>query len=229
MNFKHLFFDLDNTLYDFDKSERVSLQKALSEIDIPFEENLLQVYKKINKACWLDFENGVISQTDLRHMRYERFFEALSIKNDPVQFGKRYLTHLSECDFLYDTTIPLLKNLQSDFHLYIISNGLKEVQRPKIEKCKITSFFKKIVISDEIGIAKPYSGFFDIALENINKNSYSNCLIIGDNLNSDIKGGINYGLKTCWYNPKKEKNTSKLKPDFNIHDINQLFDLLKIS
>ncbi len=228
MDYKYLFFDLDNTLYDFDASEKMALGHVLTENNVAFSEDHLQTYKKINKACWTRFENGEISQEKLRYLRYELFLEALNLDADAVSFGDLYLRKLSESACLFPETVPLLDRLQGNFELVLISNGLKEVQRPKIRKSGIYDYFKEIVISDEIGVAKPHAGFFDYTFEKLNHPDKEKVLVIGDNLNSDIKGGINYGLDTCWLNLHKTNYDQKIQPKYIIENVREILDVLNL-
>ena len=228
MNYKYLFFDLDNTLYDFDASEKIALEHTLIENNVVFSENHLQTYKKINKACWTRFENGEISQGKLRYLRYELFLEALNLDADFVAFGDLYLRKLSESACLFPETTSVLEQLHGNFELVLISNGLKEVQRPKIRKSGIYDYFKTIVISDEIGVAKPHAGFFDYTFEQLNHPNKNEVLVIGDNLNSDIKGGINYDLDTCWLNLHKIDYEGVIKPKYIIENIMEILNVLNL-
>lgn len=224
--YEWIFFDADNTLFDFDRAEYNALSLVLSELGVAHDQTHRAAYKKINKACWTAFENGELPKSRLRSIRFERFFEAFQIEADPVQSSRNYLSYLSRSSHLLDGAVDLLTKVSASFRLALVTNGLKEVQRPRFEKSEIRHFFELIVVSDEIGVAKPDAGFFDYTFEQIGKPAPEKVIIVGDNLNSDIRGGYQYGLDTCWFNPGNQVNESAVKPTYQIAKLQELLPIL---
>lgn len=226
MNYQWLLFDLDNTLMDFDRAALHALDQSLTDFDLPVTTEHKAIYHRINAACWKAFEDGTLKKEELRVKRFELFFEAIAIKRDPVHFGKTYLDYLSQGAFLYEGAEELLESFSANKKLALITNGLKEVQRPRLQQSGITKYFEVLVVSDEIGHSKPHSAFFDYAFRQMGQPEKSTALVIGDSLNSDMRGGIQYGVDTCWYNPTKKENTSGLEPKFEIQNLKELLPVV---
>ncbi|MBK8705629.1 MAG: noncanonical pyrimidine nucleotidase, YjjG family [Saprospiraceae bacterium] len=221
-----ILFDADNTLLDFDSSERQALQKTLEESGLPYSDDILTLYNQINKACWHAFETGQISRQQLRTLRFEQFFGAINASTDIPVFSQRYLYFLSQSVYLIDGAGHLLAQLHSRYQLALITNGLKDVQRSRLELSGIQHYFQEIIISDEAGYSKPHTGFFDFTFDKIGSPAREEVMVVGDSLNADIGGGNAYGLHTCWYNPEKSENQSGISPTFEIHDLAELRALL---
>lgn len=226
MKYRWLLFDADNTLFDFDRSERYALEKALGGIGVAFDQEYLDTYHKINRACWRAFEDGRLPKSQLRTKRFEDYFSAIGVEADPVRFSEDYLHQLSTTDFMLEGARSLLDDLTGQYKLAIITNGLKEVQRPRIAKAGLMDRFDVIVVSDEIGHSKPHPAFFDYAFGEMQQPEKAGVLVVGDNLNSDIKGGINYGLDTCWYNHFGEENQSEVRPTYEVAQISAVREVL---
>lgn len=223
MKYEWLLFDLDSTLLDFNISEHYALKKALQTVGIVFNETHLKIYEKINRQCWDDFEAGKLLQAKINNLRFSRFLIALDLPNqDATQFGNYYLEQLSEKAVFMEGGQVLLEEQCSNYQLGIITNGLKQVQRPKLVKSGLVDYFKIIIVSDEIGMAKPQPAIFEHAFEKMNFPAKEKVLMIGDSLHSDIQGGINYGIDTCWYNFKQKENTSLIKPTYEITHLKEL-------
>lgn len=223
MKYEWLLFDLDNTLLDFDASEDYALDKSLANIGITYTKEHFAIYEKINRMCWDDFEAGNMDQSIINKTRFRRFLKALNREEVNVQaFGDYYLSQLSEKAVFIEGAKQLLEEQSKQYKLGVVTNGLKQVQRPKLIKSNLIDYFKIVVVSDEIGVSKPYKAFFDYTFKEMHFPYKSTVLIIGDSLNSDIKGGNNYGIDTCWYNPRKKENLSKIKPSFEINSLGAL-------
>ncbi len=222
-------FDADNTLIDFTNASKLSFQQTFVDYGHTATPELYATYKVINHGVWTAFEQGEITAERLRVKRFEDFFAEIGFSpTSPESFSKRYLENLIFKSENYDGVKEMLEGLQSNYRMSIITNGLKEVQRPRLDKLGMTHYFDSIIVSDEIGFAKPDERYFEIAFNSIdNPPPKENTLVIGDNLKSDILGGIRYGLKTCWLNSEGEVNETGIEPDFEIQDILKLPDLIK--
>jgi len=223
MKYKWLLFDLDDTILEFSASEHYALERTLRQVGISFNPTNFSIYEKINRKCWDAFEEGTLSQIDLNETRFSQFLAALNLPTvNANQLGNYYLEQLSEKAVFMDGAKALLETYYQKYQLGIVTNGLKEVQRPKLEKHNLTHYFEIIIVSDEIGVSKPNTDFFDYAFAEMKFPPKEEVLIIGDSLNSDIKGRHNYGVDTCWYNPNKKKNKTTIKPTYEINNLNEL-------
>ena len=221
-----LLFDADGTLFDYDAAEKHALEASFGQIGYPFKQDYLAEYRRINHQIWLDFEQGKITQERLKTQRFELLFDAINLDADPAEFSEKYLDNLAKGTFLIDGAGDILKALENTFNLAIITNGLTRVQQPRFEKSPISSYFKAIIISEEVGAAKPEPAIFDIAFERMEQPAKEDVLIIGDSLTADIQGGYNYGIDTCWFNPKHYHNTLAIAPTFEIQTLSELPRLL---
>ncbi len=227
MKYEVIIFDADETLFDFKKSESVAFKNIMLEFNIEYDENHhLKIYKDINTAIWKEFEDGLITQKELKVERFKRLSNRLNVEFDEVEFARSYMKHLSRGSFLYDDSIDLVKSLYKDYRLSIITNGLKDVQDNRIRKSNISKYFEDIVISEEVQVSKPDPRIFEITLSNMNFTDKSKVLVVGDSLTSDIQGGINSGIDTCWFNLSKIENKTEIKPIYEISNLMELKDLL---
>ena len=227
MKYEIIIFDADETLFDFKKSEKYAFENAMLEFNIEYDESYhLKIYKDINDAIWKDFENGLITQEKLKIERFKRLSDKLNIKFDAVEFAKSYMKHLANASFLYEDSTSLIEDLHKNYKLIIITNGLKDVQNNRIRKSTIGKYFKDIIISEEVGVSKPNSKIFEVALENIDYTDKSKILMVGDSLTSDVKGGINFGIDTCWFNSNKTLNKTDIKPTYEISNLLDLKTIL---
>ena len=224
--YKWLLFDADNTFLDFATASKKSLFTTCEDYRLTCDEGIYKTYKIENAKVWEAFENKEITALELRSLRFEKFFSAVDIKGiDPFEFNARFLQNLINVSEAYSGAKNYLENLRPSYKMSVITNGLKEVQRPRINKLQMSHIFDSIIVSDEIGVAKPDIEFFNHSYSTIaNPPPKSEVLVIGDNLKSDIQGGINFGVDTCWISHKRENNSS-IKPTYTVND---LFDLNSI-
>ena len=228
MKYEIIIFDADETLFDFKKSERDAFKNTMLEFDIEYDENYhLKVYKDINTAIWRELEDGLITQKKLKIERFKRLSDSLNVRFDEVKFANCYMKHLSHASFLFDDSIALVEGLHKDYRLTIITNGLKDVQDNRIRKSIIGKYFEDIVISEEVEASKPDPKIFEHALKNINHTDKSKVLMVGDSLTSDIQGGINFGIDTCWFNRNKIINKTEIFPTYEIFNLMEIKDILE--
>lgn len=227
VKYKWLLFDADNTFLDFSAASKKSLFSTCSDYGVDCNEDIHKVYKVENAKVWESFENKEITALELRSLRFQKFFDAIQVKGiDPYEFNAAFLENIIAESEAFDGAIELLENLKSNYKISVITNGLKEVQRPRIRKLKMERLFDSIVVSDEIGVAKPDIGFFEYSYNSIpNPPPKSEILVIGDSLKSDIQGGTNFGVDTCWLS-HKSTNASSIKPTYTINTIHDLHEVL---
>ena len=228
MKYEIILFDADETLFDYKKSEKDAFKNTMLEFDIEYDENHhLKIYQSINTAIWKEFEGGLITQKKLKVERFKRLSDKLNAGFDENLLATSYMKHLSNSSFLYDDSIELLESLHKDYRLTIITNGLKDVQDTRIRKSIIAKYFEDIVVSEEIEVSKPDPKIFEHTLNNIKHTDKSKVLMVGDSLTSDIQGGVNFGIDTCWFNPNRIVNTTGIKPTYEIFSLMELKDVLE--
>jgi YjjG family noncanonical pyrimidine nucleotidase len=229
VKYKWLLFDADGTLFDYDKAEGKALQRTLEAFGIEFEPSHAETYRRLNSGIWRQFEQGVISQERLRTRRFELLFEALQVDCDPEAFSSRYLRNLAAGSELIDGAEEVVRALHAQVGLLIITNGLADVQRPRFARSTIGDCFADIVISEEVGAAKPHKKIFDIAFEKMDSPRKKDVLIIGDSLSSDIQGGNNYGIDSCWFNARRRPRDGDVEIQHEIKDLRELLDLVGLA
>jgi len=170
-------------------------------------------------------EKGEITAAALRTTRFSRLFDAVGIQGEPEPFSDAYLRHLANCGDLIEGAESLIQQLSKSYRIALITNGLSDVQRPRLAASPLEPYFETITISDEIGVAKPDPGIFDVAFGQMGNPEKTAVLIIGDSLSSDMQGGLNYGIDTCWYNP--ENKLTDMPVTNNIQRLDELQILLK--
>lgn len=222
-----ILFDADHTLFDFDRSARISLKDTLDEYGISHTEETVDSYFVINHACWLAYEQGRIDRTTLTKSRFELFFNEIGVEGvDPLAFNSDYLSHLPKHPYFLEGALETLKVTGRHFSLGIITNGLMEVQRPRLVQSGIDQHFGVIVVSGEIGLAKPDPAYFAHAHREMDMPEKDRVMVVGDSLFSDMHGGINYGFRTCWYNPSGKPATDDIQPDHQVRSHVELIKLL---
>jgi YjjG family noncanonical pyrimidine nucleotidase len=226
MNYKWIFFDADGTLFDYDTAEQAALEGAFDDLGLPFEADTGRLYSEINGRIWRDYELGEITQARLRTERFDRLFDAIGVTADSAQFSREYLAILAEQTALLEGAEEIVSTLAETVRLLLITNGLADVQRPRFAASSIGEFFSEIVISEEVGAAKPDPAIFDFAFTLIGRPPRERVLMVGDNLGSDILGGANYGLDTCWYNPARSSNGHDVAPTYEIRELRGLLEII---
>lgn len=226
VKYKWLLFDADGTLFDFDKVEERALLNTFAALGHECDPRCAQIYRQIDRDIWIDFENGKISQERLRTRRFELLFEAIGIECDPIEFSRKYLAHLATGSDLIDGAEDVVKALHGRVGLLLITNGLTDVQRPRFARSSVLPYFSDVVISEEVGAAKPDPKIFDIAFARMGFPNKEDVLIVGDSLTSDIRGGNLYGIDTCWFNPQDRPRDGSVAIDYEIGTLGELLPLL---
>ena len=229
MNYQWILFDADGTLFDYDKTETNALANAFAEAGHAFDATVRASYREINRQIWLAFERGEISQQELRARRFEQLFAAIGVEEDPESFSEVYLRHLADGTDLIEGAEEILEKLSEELGLMLITNGLKDVQRPRLAKSTIHGYFKDVVISDEIGSAKPAPEIFDVAFERMDDPHKDDVLIVGDSLTSDIRGGRDYGIDTCWFNPDRRPREPEVESRYEISSLDELSGIVGLA
>lgn len=227
--YKLLIFDADHTLWDFDKAEKNAICKIFVDSNIPFENSYLEVYREINFSLWKLFEQNEISQKKIKTERFRLFFEKIGFSADYSKISHDYLIYLSQGNELLDGAFELITDLKSRYMLALLTNGISIVQHPRYENSRLFGSFSAFVVSGDLGINKPDKAIFEYTLDKCNISDKSEVLMIGDSLSSDIQGGLNSGIDTCWYNPKGSVNNTPFKPKYEIMNLNEIYHVLEES
>ena len=227
MKYEWIMFDVDNTLLDYDAAEKLALKNTLQTFGIKWKDEILPYYQEINKILFKQLEKGEISSNTLRIKRFELLFYEFDITHDVSLFAEKYLNHFSNGSMLLPTVKKVIVKLYKSFKLIILTNGISDVQRTRINKSGIGHCFSELVISDEVGVSKPNKGIFEYAFVKMSNPEKNKVLIVGDSLSSDIKGGSTYGIDTCWYNPKNASTKDKIYT-YEIKDFSELESIVNI-
>jgi len=221
-----LLFDADDTLFDYGKAEAGALRQTFEQVGVKFEPEYLPTYQQINRQVWLDFEQGKISAEALRTRRFESLFEAIGVSVAPERFSAAYLPNLAMQSELTEGALQVVQALHGKYRLAIITNGLRDVQRPRLARSAIRDYIADIIISEEVGAAKPERAIFDAAFRRMGNPNKHVVLLIGDNLTSDIAGGNAYGIDTCWFNPAGQPRTGDIPVTYEIRRLTDLLEML---
>jgi 2-haloacid dehalogenase len=217
-----ILFDADDTLFDFGYAEGQALRETFEGLGMAFDAAWLPVYQRVNAAAWRALETGAVNPTQLRVLRFERLAEELGLPIDASSFSAAYLRRLAMQTKLIDGALAVVWMLQPRHRLAIITNGLADVQRPRLARSALRHAFEHIVISEEVGVAKPDPAFFEIALGRLGGPSRADVLVVGDSLASDIAGGTAAGLDTCWFNPGGRERGAGPGPRYEIRRLDEL-------
>lgn len=224
---KTIFFDLDDTLLDFALAEATALRKALTEMDVPATDAVLDRYHVINAAQWELLEEGKLTRPQVLLRRFDLLFAELGLDRSSRETCDCYENHLAEGHFFIPGAPELLAALAPQYDLYIASNGAAAVQHSRLDSAGIKPYFKDIFISEAVGFDKPSPAFFQAAFDTIPGFSRETALMVGDSLTSDIRGGIGAGIRTCWFDPHGKPRRTDIVPDFRVTALDQLPPLLK--
>ena len=212
MNVKHIFFDLDRTLWDFNANSRLELknlwnQFQLHQKGISLHDQFIKIYEKINNECWAKYRSNEITKEELRGKRFNDTLSYFGIEDNKLanEIGLAYIKNSPTRTLLVNNTIEILTYLKSKYTLHIITNGFKEVQYLKLNNCGLTPFFNEIITSEEVGVMKPNPKVFEFALEKA-KASKNESIYVGDDFKVDIEGALNAGINAIFYNPNQKKH-----------------------
>lgn len=223
---KYLFFDIDGTLLDFDACEKEALKLALYDHGLPFSSEIHSFYHKVNAELWKMQDEGKITKDELMTKRFDILFEKFSFSCGADEFEKSYRKHLDEFCFAMDGARELMEDLRDRYELYAVTNGVGSTQHIRLHASGFDKYFKQIFISEETGRRKPEKEFFDYCFERIDGFDKNQAMIIGDSISSDIKGGINAGIKTCWFNKNCDTAPDNLKIDYEINALSDIYAVL---
>lgn len=219
-----LLFDLDNTLFDFDHSEKFALLSTAKQFGLSDDfDRFESIYHEVNKPLWKSLEQGVITSDYIKEHRFSGVVEKMGISVDPLIMSQYYMDILSESVELIPYAEDVCKTLKKDYRLVALTNGLKLVQEGRIKRSGLLEHFEAIIISEDVGVSKPDSKIFDLALEKIGHTDKKTVLMIGDSLKADIKGAYDAGIDAFWVNIRGQESPDE---PYYIREVRKLEQLL---
>mgnify|MGYP000305137032 FL=1 len=222
-----ILFDADNTLLDFDAAESKALADTLRNYGIEPDAETVQTYRTINEELWRQLEKGQLRRDKLMAERFTRFLKAVDAAGNGAEMNKFYLDQLStHPDLAAPNVLDVLKELSEVATLAVVTNGFDRVQSRRVAESGMKDFIEEVFVSEKLDSEKPNRKIFDAALRSLGVENREHVLMVGDSLTSDIQGGANAGLDTCWYNPNHAENPGKVVPTYEIADLKELYPLV---
>lgn len=224
---KHVFLDLDDTLLDFHLAEHIAIKATFEAMGVPSDDATIERYSKINRSCWERLERGEWTRREVLVGRFRMLYEELGASADPEATQQMYEDTLCIGHYFLPGAEELLDTLFGKYRLYITSNGTARVQDSRIESSGIAKYFDGIFISQRVGADKPSPLFFETVFAAIPDFRKDEAVIVGDSLTSDIKGGIDAGIRTVYFNPHSRTGREDIIPDYEIRSLGELAELLE--
>lgn len=224
--FEFLFLDLDDTILDFQKAERIAISKTIREYGLEPTEEVLHRYHLINKWHWEQLELGKMTREDVLRNRFGALFAEFGVAADAEGCARAYEKNLSVGHWFLPGAEETVEALSKTHRLFLASNGTASVQKGRMTSANLYRFFERVFVSQEIGHNKPSAAYFAGCFAQIPDFDPRKAMIVGDSLSSDIKGGINAGIATCWVNPTHAPGRADIRPDYEIEYLHQLPALL---
>ena len=220
-------FDADNTLLNFDVAENKALAETLVNYGIEPDAETVQTYRTINEELWRQLEKGQIRREKLMSDRFSSFLNAIYEDGDGAEMNRFYLEQLStHPDLMGPEVLDVLRELSEVATLAVVTNGFQKVQTRRIAESGVLNFMEDVFVSEKMDAEKPSRKIFDAALRALGVENREHVLVVGDGLTSDIQGGANAGLDTCWFNPRHAENPGKVVPTYEIASLEELYPLV---
>ncbi|HFE7748092.1 MULTISPECIES: pyrimidine 5'-nucleotidase [Enterobacter] len=220
--YEWILFDADETLFEFDALRGLKLM--FSRFGINFSDADFSEYQLVNKPLWVQYQNGEISATQLQHQRFQSWAQRLD--ETPKALNSAFLSAMADICAPLHGAANLLNTLRGKMKLGIITNGFTELQQVRLERTGFRDHFDVLIISEQVGVAKPHPEIFEYALSAMGHPSRERVLMVGDNPDSDILGGLNAGLHTCWVNADNKPEPTDIKPHYQVSSLSELESLL---
>ena len=226
-----ILWDIDGTLLDFLAAEKAAIRACFAQFGLgDCSDEQIARYSAINQSYWRRLENGEITKAQVLVGRFEEFFSGEGL--DPalaVPFNEAYQVRLGDTVCFMDRSYELISRLRGRVRQYAVTNGTRVAQERKLKKSGLGELFDGVFISELVGAEKPSPAFFDYVFDHIGPVEKPEVLMVGDSLTSDMRGGLQAGIPCCWYNPKGLPLPEGMAPDYVIHDLNQVEEILSRS
>lgn len=224
---EYLFLDLDDTILDFKKAEHIALEKTLRSVGIDPTPEICQMYSRINVSYWERLERKELTRPQVLVGRFAELLETLGVEADAAACADTYAENLGIGHYFLPGAETAVQRLAKKYKLYLASNGTATVQSGRLASANIGHYFQDIFISQNMGADKPSVEYFERCFARIPGIDLRKTMIVGDSLTSDIQGGINAGILTCWVNCRNNPARADICPDYQIESITQLEELLE--
>ncbi len=226
MTYPILLLDVDDTLLDFHAAEACAIRDTLRERGIDPTDETVALYSRVNRGWWETFERGEVEKEELLWRRFAEFFEKMGVIHDPRQAQKDYHHHLGDYAFLIPGAEELCRRLKERGHrLYIVTNGTTGIQQRRFGASGLAKYVDGIFISEQMGTQKPAREFFEKVFAALGWPDKGDCIIFGDSQTSDMAGGRDFGIATCWYDPKHGRQTGDWT--FVVHELTDFLEVVK--
>lgn len=224
---KVILWDIDGTLLNFKAQEENALRECFDLFSLgEINQEMIEKYDQINNFYWRLLEKNQITKAEVLVKRFDDFFAMFNIGFPSELFNDEYQERLGDTIVFNDDSYNLVLSLKDKVKQYAVTNGSLSAQKKKLSKSGLKDLFDGIFISDLIGVNKPNIEFFDYVFSHIEKVDKDQIIIVGDSLTSDIQGGINAGIKTCYYNKEKKKFNNLISPDYQISSLNEILNII---
>lgn len=229
MSIQIILWDVDGTLLDFHAAEKAAIRKLFGQFQLgKCTDEMLQHYSGINRGYWERLERGELTREQVLIGRFQEFFEKEGLNVSVAEeFNQAYQLSLGDTIVFRDDCYQLIKSLQGKIKQYVVSNGTVVAQEKKLRLSGLGELMDGIFLSEQLGVEKPNREFFDKVFECIGEVDKEKVLIVGDSLTSDIRGGNNAGILTCWYNPEHGKSLPDVHIDYEISDLHEIRNLIE--
>ena len=224
--YKFVLFDADDTLMDFKRSEHEAVCDVMRFFGLPVSDEIVEKYSQINDNHWKMLEKGEIEKKKLYFSRWEKFCEFYKYTCNPVDVANKYEECLSKKSYLLDGALDLCRNLYGKCKMYIVTNGNKKVQESRFNPSALHTYFEDCFISEDMGYEKPRKEFFECVFSRIPDFCREESIIVGDSLTSDISGGINACVDTCWYNPNNKPIPTNMRITYIKNNLSEIEDVV---
>lgn len=226
--YKYLLWDIDGTILDFVASESMAIRRLFKKYDLGnCTEEMLADYSKINTKYWEFLERGEMTKQEILVGRFTEFFAKYGLDiSIAASFDKDYQIELGKCPVFMKNAEFVLEHCDGKYLQIGVTNGTKVAQTGKLKTSGLDKIFDSVYISEDLGAEKPNVEFFEYVFAAENIKDKSQAIIIGDSLTSDMQGGINYGIDTCWFNPKHKQNTKSFSVTYEIDDLAKILEIL---
>ncbi len=225
MRYRFLLFDLDDTLLDFQANEAVSLAMLFSRHGLDLTEDRLREYHRVNQGLWSDYEKGLIPLERVLSNRFSDTLRVLGMEIDGMAWENEYRELLGNGSQTVEGAFEVCRKLALSHRLFVVTNGIGKTQRKRLHQSGLDVFFEKVFDSQSIGFQKPTEEFFEYVARHIPGFDKKQALVVGDSLNTDIKGGFKAGLDTCWLNRKGQKNATDFQSTFMAADLSEVYEI----
>lgn len=225
-NYRTLLFDADETLLDFSAAQYDALTTLFKKHGHEINDRIREKYNTLNQSLWRAYEKGDITRDEVLYTRFQLLFHQLGYDVDGVLYEKEYHRELNKGHKIIPGAKQVLEQLKDNYDLYIVTNGVADTQYERLTASGLYPYFKEVFVSEVAGYQKPRIEFFQYAFDRIPGFNKDATIIIGDSLSSDMKGGIDAGIDTCWYNPHHAENTLNLPISYEIKELKEILNIV---